>query len=1072
MSLLANAYAFPLNGLLAAILVLIAPTVAATPAATDRTAETKDFHVPAGEAVTTLKLFASQSGREVMFPVEPMTGVTTNAIRGTYTPRQALDRLAAGTGLFVVEDPISGALMITRDNPANRYRGQEPQAIIEPDSSLQPHPPVNETPRRTPLAAFIGWLGISLATASPLSAAESGPDQDDVVAMEEFRVYSDSRGLALEAQRKSDRISSTLSTDALGDMPDGSIGTALNRLPGVNIVGGRATIRGAEGKLNSVQLDGDGLSFASTDLGTSRGSDNRGFDVNSIPIEAIREIEVIKSLTPDLDADSVGGLVNLKTVNAFDTRMEGFRYKLEYTYNDYDRTNSKRGSVSYARVLNEAATFGLVLNLTYGEGKSTGSELEKRYTNLPPLEADGTPKVPRLQDFGPRYSQTKNDRITASASLDWKFSPTTVLYFKPWYQHRTDDFSTVNYRYRGLDTTRDRVVLDDFRVQGGEFRMAKVYRDRPNRIREDYRLALGGETVLDRSKLEYAFSYGENRNRSDRQRQITFDTPSNDPVLGGSFRHRRGWMFVVDNSNLFPTIEVVRRATDGAIPPAWAFLNVPPGTNYFDTELSYRGLINNEVRYQNVRANDSNLTGKVDYQIDLDGGANPISVKFGGRLRKKDRDSRSFIEDWTPNHAIAPQSISEWDFPFDGKMDAFKGRYADQGVPINREAMEAFFLANRNLFIRNDGRAFNTNAAKTYDASETISGLYGMGTMRWVDFTLIGGVRYEHTQNTYTWRASEITPPDPSFARLSDLRGRKSYDNFFPSLVGVYRLSDHVLRAAYSTTIARPDYETLVPFDIRIMREAWGRSTSSEDVDVGNPGLTEQTARNYDIAWEYYWGDDNNLSVGLFHKELKNFIFSYVTQNIVFIPEDPSDPNSPLNQEVVRSARWENGSKQEITGIELSWTQSLRNLLPAPFDGFRLVANYTYIRGSEVLPVFNEATGSRVGERTAKLLTGQPKNIYNLQLYYEKGPVSTRFAYNYIDSLKTNVFEQFFPIIDDKNVTLDASIQYRLNRRVRLFLDVNNITENDSLRYNTIKAFPERYNPGVRTWVFGMRGSF
>jgi hypothetical protein len=78
-------------------------------------AAVKPFDVPSGAASRTLKLFAQQSGREIVFSAESIGGTTTNAVRGELTARDALDRMTAGTGLTVGVDEKSGLFSVRKE---------------------------------------------------------------------------------------------------------------------------------------------------------------------------------------------------------------------------------------------------------------------------------------------------------------------------------------------------------------------------------------------------------------------------------------------------------------------------------------------------------------------------------------------------------------------------------------------------------------------------------------------------------------------------------------------------------------------------------------------------------------------------------------------------------------------------------------------------------------------------------------------------------------------------------------------------------------------------------------------
>ena len=72
------------------------------------------FDVPAGDATQTLARFAEQADREIVFSPATVRGVQTNAVRGDFSPREALDLLLARTPLVVSHDASTGALAVRK----------------------------------------------------------------------------------------------------------------------------------------------------------------------------------------------------------------------------------------------------------------------------------------------------------------------------------------------------------------------------------------------------------------------------------------------------------------------------------------------------------------------------------------------------------------------------------------------------------------------------------------------------------------------------------------------------------------------------------------------------------------------------------------------------------------------------------------------------------------------------------------------------------------------------------------------------------------------------------------------
>jgi hypothetical protein len=124
------------------------------------------FDLSAGDAANTLKQFAVQAQREIMFPASPVAGVRTNTVRGAYTPREALDRMIEQTELTFVEDVKTGAFMVKRA-PAG------PAAPPIPDQQIPAHDFPTTMKRKTPIAIIASWLALVLG---PSQAAENKPE--------------------------------------------------------------------------------------------------------------------------------------------------------------------------------------------------------------------------------------------------------------------------------------------------------------------------------------------------------------------------------------------------------------------------------------------------------------------------------------------------------------------------------------------------------------------------------------------------------------------------------------------------------------------------------------------------------------------------------------------------------------------------------------------------------------------------------------------------------------------------------------------------------------------------------
>ena len=181
------------------VAVAVAPLGAAT-------AEAKrSFDLPRGDAATTLRQFAAAAGRSLVFATDKVRGETTNAVRGDFTPREALERMLAGSALAADEDAASGALVVSRKRTAETApRTGE----VGPVSDPQPKPKTMSSQPRTLLAAFAGWLAFGAsADAQPAAQAKA----DEAIVLSPFTVNTEKdTGYAAQNTLSGTRLNSSV----------------------------------------------------------------------------------------------------------------------------------------------------------------------------------------------------------------------------------------------------------------------------------------------------------------------------------------------------------------------------------------------------------------------------------------------------------------------------------------------------------------------------------------------------------------------------------------------------------------------------------------------------------------------------------------------------------------------------------------------------------------------------------------------------------------------------------------------------------------------------------------------
>ena len=122
-----------------------------------------------------------------------------------------------------------------------------------------------------------------------------------------------SQARALNSQKNKVNVSNIVSADQIGKFPDSNIGDALKRVPGIVVYNDQGEarfghVRGTPSQFNSATINGERMPSAEAEI--------RSNQLDLIPADMIQTIEVIKALTPDMDADAIGGSINLITRKA------------------------------------------------------------------------------------------------------------------------------------------------------------------------------------------------------------------------------------------------------------------------------------------------------------------------------------------------------------------------------------------------------------------------------------------------------------------------------------------------------------------------------------------------------------------------------------------------------------------------------------------------------------------------------------------------------------------------------------------------------------------------------------
>jgi TonB-dependent receptor len=718
-----------------------------------------------------------------------------------------------------------------------------------------------------------------------VTVAESGVTEQplELSGVEQITVvgYRLSQAQSLQDKKGALNIKESVSADEAGKLPDQNAAEALARVPGLSVTtdqgeGRYVTIRGIDANLNNVTID-------SQLIGTPEG-DTRRVALDTVPADLLSKIEVVKSVTPDMDGNSVGGTINIITPSAFDDPDRSFaNATVDFGYYDLNGESPFGGSFAWGRTFADDR-WGIVLSGSY-------SDREFRSENLQggdPWQEEGDFLVP--DEFVLRDYTIERIRKGIVANVEFRPDDDTKLYFRNLYNRFEDTEVQPEsiYDYRNGD-------LENQTPTSGTFTEGEAQRTIQKRLEIQSILSstIGGEFLLGNAwTLGVSGTYGESEQ----------DTP--DDVEWG-FEMDEAVPMTYDTSDFFFVV-------DGGPDP----LNA----NLFEFDEVIRG---GQIVEEDLRI------GQVDLRRDFTGGRTGF-LKFGAKIvdRSKTSDQDLDVFDGFDGDLL----LSDVSTP--GRSDFYESERRYQfGPMVDFGAAENFFAQNRALFELDPSDTAAESFGVDYDISEEVTAGYVMASADVGRTTLIGGVRVEHTSSDFSAFDIEFVDGDLE-GDPEPVSGSKSYTNWMPGFQVRWETRDDlIVRGAWTNTIARPSYEQNAPFRI-FETEEDDEDVFEGAIEAGNPDLDPLESMNFDATVEWYLQPAGILSAGLFYKDIDDPIFLRVQT----LEEVDFEGRFYSELEILQPQNAESG---EITGVELSFQQQFR-MLPSPWDGFGIQLAYTY----------------------------------------------------------------------------------------------------------------------------------
>ncbi len=874
--------------------------------------------------------------------------------------------------------------------------------------------------------------------------------------LDEFKVVGEREGdaSAITAQRNAENVKNIVATDSFGNLPNMNAGEVAIRLPGIygeldaggNLSG--FTVRGMASGLNMVTMDGALL--------TGQSAMSRSIFVNNITGAMFDQVELVKGHTPDKGADSLGGTINFKSRSPLSMREKRrFTYTLslrtappftqQIPLREQHRTHGL-ANLSYQEVFDAFGghrNLGVVLNLFNSETGIGSMITQRNFQNT-------TNQPAYLWDY--RTSDLYNHRRqkNVNTKVDYRLSPNTKLTFLAAYIDHSEVYRRL-YETRaytgsqGLNTVPNATTTSI--VPGFTDRITTV---RPvatstiditmtgpnnffNRLR---RADIGAEHDWGPWHVEYNARYT--------QTHINIGNGE-----GGVLVNRltgAGWILDRTESDLYPKF-------------------IQNGGPDFTDPNNYRPAPNGLTNANNKQSHEvSELRGDVRYALPV---SFPVFAKIGFNWREQVVGLQGASRRWNYTGTTA--------LPADPTLRMMDHVKTGRQLPVweasqfirGREVIDPT-LWREDLYF-----AEQIKYTGTREVTETVSAAYAMAQGRlgregWRGRTgFLGGVRLEKTENeSWGWvrarrastAAEQVADPVGSVQRdyadtRRDVSG--SYTKAFPSVHLSHDVTANLkTRLSWSTSFGRPAFGNLTPNETS--------NENNQTLTINNPALLPQTAKNWDAALEYYFEPVGNLSVGWFHKTIKDFIVTGIDSGTVDTGTDNGFNGEYPGFTILRSA---NAGTAIVQGWEFSYQQQF-TFLPGFLKGLSGLVNYT------VLDTHGDF-GGQTSLKTGQVPDFVPRTA-NASLSWRYRGFSTRLLVNYASEFITNYNAvnpgQNLHRMERKLINLGFS--YQVRPALTFTVDIDNLTNVPQRRYRGVPNQIEYFNyPGTGVTV-GVTGRF
>ncbi|MFZ6031902.1 MAG: carboxypeptidase-like regulatory domain-containing protein [Melioribacter sp.] len=918
--------------------------------------------------------------------------------------------------------------------------------------------------RHTIIVSYIGYEPDSAVVDIPVGKTLAQDFYLEITAIEgqDIIITAQAQGQleAINQQLTSDKIANIVSESRIQELPDFNAAAALSRLPGISTQkssgeDSKVVIRGLSPKYNSIEVEGVKLSATgSSSIGitsdpyvaTGGLNNDRSVDLTMISPYMIRMIAVYKSLTPDMNANSIGGTVNMELREAPSGLHWNLLYQQGYTAKSKTFGNFRAVASASNRFFNDKlGVYALVNAESYdrnADNMDAGYALAAEEVQIDPTTGYRPVKVTSVT-FN-RHIETRK-RFGANLIMDYNLPSGSIKFvnmFARLNSDYTDNRQTINYDNGRMEW---QLRLGDNTVD-----------QRMHSIKLDYDLGF--------MTADLSANYTSANNVLDRAPVINFN--QTDALQSGVKRDN------VKPEDLTYLLTKFRGSDEVILRSANLFSN-----NYLEEKFSYKADFEIPFGIGNTLSGFFKFGGQIYNQYNRTDQEAPY-LGFNGNANSTDNDIQSNlmrtikeqfgISTNDRGELVGTSFINNDNELYDPFLDNKYGSVYYVANPSVLTQILDYIIGNPQFDASN--KQYSTGAqggwydgpfqqlTNDYRYNEDYYASYGMFKVNFWKFMVIAGARYEKVKTEYfAYNARDMRNAQAQI--MYDTTDHKSNEFVLP--MGQVKFSPTKwldIRYAYTQTLSRPDYHLISPkFTI----------TQNNAIYTGNPELKPAQAFNHDLSFTFHTNEIGLLSIGAFYKTIENFVYnaSYqldaaegagidslpryqiVRDGALVVTPVVNPTTGKSNAMVYRPLN--NPYDATVKGLEFDFQHNFW-YLPSPFNNMVLGINYARIASETRYPFYDvkvKVEGRQripvlVDSSAAGRLLDQPNHVLNAYLGYDYKDFSIRLSFVYQDQIATGNGGRY-PENDsysDDYFRVDLSARQKLPfLNSELFLDFSNL---------------------------------